>query len=65
MHDMRRLSSQSTFDELFHWMLFKLHKLELDKLEVDDEEELLAHLLSWGTAEENPDVDVAGMKGWG
>jgi hypothetical protein len=41
-----------------------LHKLELDKLEVDDKEELLAHLLSWGAAE-NPDVDVAGMKGDG
>jgi hypothetical protein len=42
-----------------------LHKLELDKLEVDDEEELLVHLPSWGAAEENPDIDVAGMKGDG
>jgi hypothetical protein len=42
-----------------------LHKLELDKLEVDDKEELLAHLPSWGAAKENPDIDVAGIKGDG
>jgi hypothetical protein len=46
VHDMQWLGYQSTFDELFHWTLSKLHKLELDKLEVDDEEELLAHLPS-------------------
>ncbi|KAN0107606.1 hypothetical protein V8E52_010021 [Russula decolorans] len=63
VHDMRRLGYQSTFDELFHRTLTKLHELELDK--VDDEEELLAHLPSWSTAEENPDVDVAGMEGDG
>lgn len=63
VHDMRRLGYQSTFDDLFHRTLAKLHELELDK--VDDEEELLAHLPSWNTAEENPDVDVAGMEGDG
>lgn len=65
VHDMRRLGCQSTFDELFHRTLTKLHELELDK--VDDEEELLAHLPSWSTAEEkeNPDVDVGGMEGNG
>jgi hypothetical protein len=46
-----RLGYQSTFDELFHRTLTKLRELELDK--VDDEEELLAHLPSWSTAEEN------------
>jgi hypothetical protein len=56
VHDMRRLGYQSTFDEVFYRTLSKLHELELDK--VDDEQELLAHLPSWGTAEENPDVDV-------
>jgi hypothetical protein len=63
VHDMRRLGYQSTFDEVFYRTLSKLHELELDK--VDDEQELLAHLPSWGTAEENPDVDVhvAGMEG--
>jgi hypothetical protein len=44
VHDMRRLGYQSTFDELFHRTLTKLHELELDK--VDDEEELGAHLPS-------------------
>jgi len=66
VHDMRRLGYQgyqSTFDELFHRTLTKLHELELDK--GDDEEELLARLPSWSTAEENPDVDVAGMEGDG
>jgi hypothetical protein len=63
VHDMRRLGCQSTFDELFHRTLTKLHALEQDK--VDDEEELLAHLPSWNTAEENPDVDVAGVEGDG
>jgi len=62
VHNMRRLGYQSTFDELFHRTLTKLHELELDK---DDEEELLAHLPSWSTAEENPDVDAAGMMGDG
>jgi hypothetical protein len=57
VHDMRRLGYQSTFDDLFHRTLTKLHELELEK--VDDEEELLARLPSWSTAEENPDVDVA------
>ncbi len=61
MHDMRRLGYQSTFDELFHRTLTKLHELELDK--VDDEEELLAHLPGWSTAEGNPGVDVTGMEG--
>jgi len=61
--DMRRLGYQSTFDELFHRTLTKLHELELDK--VDDEAELLAHLPSWSTAEENPYVDVAGVDGRG
>ena len=59
VNDMRRLGHQSTFDELFHRSLTKLHELELD--EVDDEEELLARLPSWSTAEENAGVDVAGM----
>jgi hypothetical protein len=63
VHDMRRLGYQSTFDDLFHRTLTKLHELELDK--VDDEEELLARLPSWSTAEENPDVDVVGMEGDG
>jgi len=63
VHDMRRLGCQSTFDELFHRTLTKLHELELDK--VDDEEELLAHLPSWSTAEESPNIDVAGMEGDG
>ena len=45
----------------FHQTLTKLHEHELDK--VNDKEELLVHLPSWSTAEENPDVDVAGMKG--
>jgi hypothetical protein len=65
VHDMRRLGCQSTFDKLFHRTLTKLHELEPDK--VDDEEELLAHLPSWSTAEEkeNPDVDVGGMEGDG
>jgi hypothetical protein len=57
VHDMRRLGYQSTFDEVFYRTLSKLHELELDK--VDDEEELLVHLPSWGTAEENP-----GRCGW-
>jgi hypothetical protein len=61
VHDMRRLGYQSTFDELFHQTLTKLHELELDR--VDDEEELLAHLPGWSTAEENPGVDVAGIEG--
>jgi len=61
VHDMRRLGYQSTFDELFHRTLTKLHELELDK--VDDEEELLAHLPGWSTAEGNPGVDVTGMEG--
>ena len=60
VHDMRRLGYQSTFDELFHRTLTKLHELELDN--VDDEEELLAHLPGWSTTEENPCVDVAGME---
>jgi hypothetical protein len=60
VHDMRRLGYQSTFDELFHRTLTKLRELELDK--VDDEEELLAHLPSWSTAEENPCLGVAGME---
>ena len=59
VHDMRLLGRQSTFDELFHRTLTKLHELEQDKV---DDEELLAHLPSWSTAE-NPDVDVAGMEG--
>ncbi len=63
VHDMRQLGYQSTFDELFHRTLTKLHELEPD--EADDEEELLAHLPSWSTAEENPDVDVAGVGGDG
>ena len=61
VYDMRRLGYQSTFDELFHRTLTKLHELELDK--VDDEEELLVHLPNWSTAEENPGVDIAGMVG--
>ena len=36
---------------------------ELEPGEVDDEEELLAQLPSWSTAEENADVRVAGMEG--
>lgn len=63
VHDMRRLGYQSTFDDLFHRTLTKLHEIEVDK--VDDEEELLAHLPSSSTAEENPDFDVAGMEGDG
>jgi hypothetical protein len=63
VNDMRRLGHQNTFDELFHRSLNKLHELELD--EVDDEEELLARLPSWSTAEENAGVDVAGMGGDG
>lgn len=59
--DMRRLGYQSTFDELFHRTLTKLHELEPD--EADDEEELLAHLPSWSTAEKNSGVDVTGMVG--
>ena len=61
VHDMRRLGYQSTFDELFHRTLTKLHELELDI--VDDEEELLGHLPCWSTAEENPGVDVTGVSG--
>jgi hypothetical protein len=61
VHDMRRLGYQSTFDELFHRTLTKLHELELDI--VDDEEELLGHLPCWSTAEENPGVDVTGVNG--
>ena len=60
IHDMRRLGYQGTFDELFHRTLTKLHELGQDK--VNDEEELLAHLPSWNTAE-NPGVDVACMQG--
>ena len=63
VRDMRRLGHQSTFDELFHRTLTKLHELEPEK--GDDEEELLAHLPSWNTVEENPDVNVAGMEGDG
>jgi hypothetical protein len=61
VHDMRRLGYQSTFDELFHRTLTKLHELELD--EADDEEELLARLPSWSTAEESANMDVAGVDG--
>jgi hypothetical protein len=61
VHDMRRLGYQSSFDELFYRTLTKLH--ELLPGEVDDEEELLAHLPSWSTAEENANVGVAGMEG--
>jgi hypothetical protein len=50
-----------TFNELFHRTLTKLHELELEKL--DDKEELLVHLLSWSTAEKNPDIDVADTEG--
>jgi len=63
VHDMRRLGYQSTFDELFHRTLTKLHELESD--EADDEEELLAHLPGWSTTMENPGIDEAGMKGDG
>ena len=59
VYDMRRLGHQNTFDDLFHRTLTKLHELGPD--EGDDEEELLAHLPSWGTTEENPDVNEAGM----
>lgn len=58
VNDMRRLGHQSTFDELFHRSLTKLHELELD--EVDDEEELLARLPSWSTAEENAGAGMGG-----
>jgi hypothetical protein len=61
VRDMRRLGYQSNFDELFYRTLTKLHELEPD--EGDDEEELLAHLPSWDIAEENPDSDMAGMDG--
>jgi hypothetical protein len=61
VHDMRRLGYQSTLDELFYRTLTKLRELEPD--EVDDEEELLAQLPSWNTAEENADVGVAGVDG--
>ena len=63
VRDMRRLGYQSTFDDLFHRSLTKLHELEL--VEGDDEEELLARLPSLNTPEENPDVDAAGMDGDG
>jgi hypothetical protein len=63
VRDMRRLGYQSNFDELFYRTLTKLQ--ELEPHEADDEEELLAHLPSWNTAEENPNVDVAGMDGDG
>jgi hypothetical protein len=59
MHDMRRLGHQSTFDELFHRTLTKLH--EFGSGEGADEEELLARLPSWGTTEENPNGDMIGM----
>jgi len=59
MHAMRRLGHQSTFDELFHRTLTKLH--EFGSGEGADEEELLAHLPSWGTTEENPTEYVIGM----
>jgi hypothetical protein len=61
VHDMRRLGYQTTFDELFHRTLTKLHELEPE--EADDEEELLAQLPSWNTAEENADVGVVGVDG--
>jgi hypothetical protein len=61
VHDMRRLGYQNTFDELFHRTLTKLHELEPE--EADDEEELLAQLPSWNTAEENADVGVVGVDG--
>ncbi len=59
VHDMRRLGHQTTFDELFHRTLTKLHEIGPD--EGADEEELLARLPSWGTGEENPNVYVTGM----
>jgi hypothetical protein len=61
LRNMRRLGYQSNFDELFYRTLSKLHELEQD--EADDEEELLAHLPSWNTAEEDPNVDAVDMDG--
>lgn len=59
VHDMRRLGYQSTFDELFHRTLTKLHELGLG--EGPDEEELLARLPSLDTVGESPNVYVTGM----
>jgi hypothetical protein len=62
VHDMRRLGHQSAFDELFHRTLTRLHELEED--EGDDEEELLARLPSWDSGAERLDdtgrVDTEG-----
>ncbi|KAI9452667.1 hypothetical protein F5148DRAFT_1003185 [Russula earlei] len=56
IRDMRDLGYQIHLDELFHRTLTRLHELQQDN--DDDEEELLARLPSWSPAEENLDVDA-------
>jgi hypothetical protein len=62
VHDMRRLGHQhqNVFDQTFHRTLAKLRELGLD--EDNDEEELLARLPDWGSAEEGVDRGVGGIE---